>query len=96
MKCADAGTTRPIYSGGYKNVVLYLVVGAVPNVLQLLVVLGTETVRLEQVVEFAVVAAMEGDGDPGSEHRLAAGAAAQFRRGKRPQKSRQALQDAPE
>ncbi len=65
--------------------------GAVPNVLQLLVVLRTETVRLEQVVEFAVVAAMEGDGDPGSENRLAASAAAQFRRGERPQKSRQAL-----
>lgn len=73
------------------EIIPYLVVSAVPNVLQLLVVLRTESVRLEQVVEFAVVAAVEGDRHPGAEHRLAAGVAAQFRRRKRPQKSRQTL-----
>jgi hypothetical protein len=53
-------------------------VSSVPNVLQFLVILRTETVRFQQVVEFAVIAAMESDGDAGTEHRLATGATAQF------------------
>lgn len=70
---------------------IYLVVCAVPNILQFLMILSTETVRLEQVVQLAVVAAVKSHGYPGTQNRFAAGTSTQFRRRKRPQKSRQTL-----
>ena len=68
----------------------YLVVGAVPEVLEFLVVLLAEGIGLEQVVQFAVVGPVEGHRDAGPQHRFAS--VQQFRRRKRPDEPRQPLQ----
>ena len=44
--------------------------GPVPELLEVAVVLRAKVVRLEQMVEFAVVASVEGDGDARPQHRF--------------------------